>query len=85
MNSSGSPASCSSGPSQSAESGAAAGYWEQYTYNNENDMTQEASTPTSGAAVTTTDGYAPAKSAQPHAVSAQTVTTSAGSTTTNYG
>ena len=48
-------------------------------------MTQEVSTPASGVAATTTDGYAPAKSAQPHAVSAQTVTTSAGSTTTNYG
>ncbi len=48
-------------------------------------MTQEVSTPASGTPVTTTDGYAPAKAAQPHAVSSQTVTTSAGSTTTNYG
>ena len=33
-------AGCASGPSQSAESGAAAGYWEQYSYNDENDMTR---------------------------------------------
>ena len=78
-------AGCASGPSQSAESGAAAGYWEQYTYNDENDMTQEVSTPASGAAATTTDAYPPAGSAQPHAVSSQTVATSAGAATTTYG
>jgi RHS repeat-associated protein len=77
--------SCASGPSQTAESGAAAGYWDQYTYNDENDMTREVSTPASGAAATTTDAYAPAGSAQPHAVSSQTVTTSSGSTTTKFG
>jgi RHS repeat-associated protein len=76
--------SCASGPSQTAESGAAAGYWEQYSYNDENDMTREVSTPASGAATTTTDGYAAAGSAQPHAISAQTVATSTGNTTTNY-
>jgi YD repeat-containing protein len=47
-------------------------------------MTREVSTPASGAATTTTNAYAPAGSAQPHAVSAQTVATSAGSTTTNH-
>jgi RHS repeat-associated protein len=76
--------SCSAGPSQSAESGAAAPYWGQYSYNDENDMTQEVSTPASGAATTTTDAHASAGSAQPHGISSQTVATSAGSTTTNY-
>ena len=48
---------CPAGPSQSAESGAAAPYWEQYTYNNENDLTSEISTPATGLATTTTFGY----------------------------
>ena len=77
--------SCSSGPSQSAESGAAAPYWEQYSYNDENDMTAQVSTPASGAAATTASAYPAAGSAQPHAVSAQTVTGSSGSATTSYG
>jgi RHS repeat-associated protein len=78
-------AGCSSGPSQSAESGATAPYWEQYSYNDENDMTSETSTPVSGAATTTTDSYPAAGSPQPHAITSQTVTTPSGSTTTDYG
>jgi RHS repeat-associated protein len=77
-------AGCTAGPSQSAESGAAAPYWQQYAYNNENDLTSEVSTPTSGAATTTTLGYAAAGSAQPHAVAAQQVTAPSGTTTTSY-
>jgi RHS repeat-associated protein len=82
--------SCSAGPSQSAEADAAAPYWEQYSYNNENDMTAETSIPASGPTTTTTDAFPAAGSPQPHAVSAQTVATSSGgsgspgSTTTNY-
>jgi hypothetical protein len=55
---------CSSGPSQSAESGAAAPYWETYSYNAQNDLTGETSTPASGAATTMTNGYPSAGSAQ---------------------
>jgi RHS repeat-associated protein len=75
---------CSSGPSQSAESTAAAPYWEQYSYNDENDMTSETSTPASGSATTTADSYAAAGSVRPHAISSQAVTTSSGTTTTGY-
>jgi RHS repeat-associated protein len=73
-------ASCSPGPSQSAESGAAAPYWEAYTYNDENNLVSQTSTPASGAATTTSFSYLPAGSSQPHApYSEQT-----GSSTTSY-
>jgi RHS repeat-associated protein len=78
-------AGCSAGPSQSAEAGAAAPYWQQYSYNTTGDMTSEVSTPASGPAVTTTDTYPAAGSARPHAITAQAVTTSSGTATTSYG
>jgi RHS repeat-associated protein len=76
--------SCSGGPSQQAESGAAAPYWEQYSYNSENDMTGETSTPPSGPATTITNGFPAAGSAQPHAISSQTTTGPSGTTTSSY-
>jgi RHS repeat-associated protein len=79
----GSP-SCSAGPSQAAEAGAAAPYWESYQYNNQNDMTSQVSTPATGTATTTASSYPAAGSAQPHAVSSQTVTGPSGSAAANY-
>jgi RHS repeat-associated protein len=77
-------AGCSAGPSQSAESGAAAPYWQNYSYNAENDLTAEVSTPATGAATTTTNAYPAAGSAQPHAITSQQVSGPSGSSTTNY-
>jgi RHS repeat-associated protein len=51
--------SCSAGPSQSAEAGAAAPYWEQYGYDAQDNMTREVSTPASGSATTVTSGFTP--------------------------
>jgi YD repeat-containing protein len=73
-------ASCSSGPSQSAESGAAGQYWEQYTYNDENDLTSETSTPASGSATTITNAYADG----PHQVTQQQAVTGSTTDTTSY-
>jgi RHS repeat-associated protein len=78
-------AGCSAGPSQSAESAAAAPYWDTYTYNDENDLTSQTSTPASGAATTTTNSYPPAGSAQPHALTSQQVSGPSGTTATSYG
>jgi RHS repeat-associated protein len=76
-------AGCSGGPSQSAEAGAAAPYWESYTYNDQNDLTLETSTPPSGSATTTTTySYPAAGSPQPHAPTTQSVTGSSGTTAT---
>jgi RHS repeat-associated protein len=75
---------CSSGPSQQAESAAAAPYWEQFSYSAENDMTSETSTPAAGSATTTTDAYPPAGSAQPHAVSSQSQSGPSGTTTSTF-
>ena len=77
--------SCTAGPSQSAESGAAAPYWEKYSYNDQNDMTSDVSTPAAGAATTTTSAYPPAGAAQPHAVASQTASGPGGTATTGYG
>ncbi len=76
---------CSSGPSQSAQAGAAAPYWEKYAYNAENDLTSQISTPVSGGATTTTDGYPAAGSARPHALTSQQVAGPSGTSTTSYG
>lgn len=76
---------CSFGPSQSAEAGAAAPYWENYSYNTVGDLTGQTSTPASGAATTTADSYPPAGSAQPHAVSDVQSTGPAGATSASYG
>ena len=75
---------CASTPSQSAEGGAAP-YWDSYTYNAENNLTSQTSTPVSGAATTTTDTYPAAGSAQPHALTSQKASGSAGTITTSYG
>jgi RHS repeat-associated protein len=76
--------SCTS-PSQSAEAGAAAPYWEQYSYNDENDLTAQTSTPATGSATTTTFAYPAAGSPQPHAVSTARATGPSGSSATSYG
>ncbi|HEY2505822.1 MAG TPA: RHS repeat-associated core domain-containing protein [Streptosporangiaceae bacterium] len=78
-------AGCSSGPSQPAEAGAAAPYWESYGYNDENDLTSQVTTPPTGAATTTSYSYPAAGSTQPHAVTTQQVAAPAGTTATAYG
>jgi RHS repeat-associated protein len=75
---------CSGGPSRQAESAATAPYWEQFSYNGENDMTSETSTPASGSATTTTDAYPHGGSAQPHAVSSQSVSGPSGTTASSF-
>jgi RHS repeat-associated protein len=75
---------CSGGPSPSAESGAAAPYWEQYAYNQQNALTSQTSTTTDGASSTTSYGYPAPGSPQPHAPATQQVTGQSGSTTTTY-
>jgi RHS repeat-associated protein len=77
-------AGCSSGPSQSAESGAAAPYWEQYAYNDVNDLTSATSTPASGSATTITNSYPAGGSAQPHAITSQQVSAPSGTSTTSF-
>jgi hypothetical protein len=62
---------CSAGPSQSAEAGAAAPYWDSYAYNTQNDLTGQTSTPVSGSATTMTNSYPAAGSVQPHAIASQ--------------
>jgi RHS repeat-associated protein len=64
-------AGCSGGPSQTAEAGAAAPYWDAYQYSTVNNLTSVTSTPPAGGATTTTSTFPPAGSAQPHAVSLQ--------------
>jgi RHS repeat-associated protein len=76
---------CTGGPSQSAEAGAAAPYWDSYTYNSVNDLTGQTSTPASGAATTTTLTYPAAGSAQPHAVSSQQTSGPSGDASSSYG
>jgi RHS repeat-associated protein len=76
--------SCAASPSQSAEAAAAAPYWDSYTYNDENDLTAEVSTPPTGAATTYTNSFPAAQAAQPHAISSQQVSGPGGDTTTNY-
>jgi RHS repeat-associated protein len=80
---------CSPGPSQSAESGAAAGYWNQYGYDLASNLTSVISTPPSGSATTTDSTFpAPGSTAAgstppspPHGVAG---TGPPGTTTTNY-
>jgi hypothetical protein len=59
-------------------------YWETYSYNAGNDLTGETSTPASGAATTISNGYPPAGSAQPHAVSSEQIATPSGATSSGY-
>jgi len=75
---------CAATPSASAEGGAAP-YWESYGYAATGDMTGITSTTPAGAVTTTADTYPAAGAVQPHGISTQKVTTSAGSTTTSYG
>jgi RHS repeat-associated protein len=75
---------CAATPSASAEGGAAP-YWESYGYATTGDLTGITSTTPAGAVTTTADTYSAAGAAQPHGISTQKVTTSAGSTTTSYG
>jgi RHS repeat-associated protein len=75
---------CAGTPSQSAEAGAAAPYWNHYGYNRENDLTSVTATPASGAAATTSFSYPPAGGPQPHAVSSQTAAGPSGTATTSY-
>jgi RHS repeat-associated protein len=77
-------ASCAASPSASAEGGAAP-YWQSYTYNAANDLTGITSTSPSGAVTTTTNSYPAAGSAQPHAITSQSVTSPAGTTISGYG
>jgi RHS repeat-associated protein len=77
-------AGCSAGPSQAAEAGAAAPYWDSYTYNDENNLVSQTSTPVSGAATTTSLSYPSAGSAQPHAVASQQATGPSGTSSTSY-
>jgi RHS repeat-associated protein len=74
---------CAATPSASAEGGAAP-YWESYGYATTGNMTGITSTTPAGAVTTTADTYPAAGAAQPHGISTQKVTTSAGSTT-SYG
>jgi RHS repeat-associated protein len=76
---------CASSGSQSAEAGAAAPYYDQYSYNNEGDLTSDISTPASGADTTTTNTFPSAGGTQPHAVTSQSAVTGSGSpVTTSY-
>jgi RHS repeat-associated protein len=72
-------------PSQTAESSAAAPYWDTYSYNTVGDLTSQVSTPPSGAATTYTSSYPAAGSPRPHAVSSQQASGPAGNTVTSYG
>jgi RHS repeat-associated protein len=80
-------ASCTSTstPSATAESGAAAPYWDTYTYNAIGNLTSLASTGTDGTVTTTTETYPATGAAQPHAPTQQTVSGGAtGATSYSY-
>ena len=78
-------AGCVPAMSQSAEAGAAAPYWDQYSYDTSGDLTSVTSTPASGAATTTTSTFPAAGSPQPHGLTAQESVGPAGTATTSYG
>jgi YD repeat-containing protein len=77
-------ADCTAGPSQSAESGAAAPYWDQYSYNQQNALTSQTSVASGGASSTASYSYPAPAAAQPHAPASQQVTGPSGSTTATY-
>src|SRR5262249_34972753 len=77
-------AACAANPSASAEGGPAP-YWQSYSYNAVNDLTGITSTSPSGAVTTTADSYPAAGATRPHGITSQSVTTSAGTTSTAYG
>lgn len=76
---------CPATPSQAAESGATAPYWQQYSYNNENDLTSLVSTPASGPATTTTLGHPAAGAVRPHALTSAQASGPSGTAATSYG
>jgi RHS repeat-associated protein len=76
---------CAPAMSQSAEAGAAAPYWDQYSYDTSGDLTGVTATPASGAATTTTSTFPAAGSPQAHALTAQKSAGPAGTATTSYG
>jgi RHS repeat-associated protein len=75
---------CAATPSASAEGGPAP-YWDTYTYNTTGDLTGITSTTPGGAVTTTANTYPAAGSAQPHAITAATVTTPSGTESYSYG
>jgi RHS repeat-associated protein len=76
-------ASCASTPSASAEGGAAP-YWNSYTYDVTGDLTGTTATTPAGAVTTNAGTYPAPGGTQPHTITTQKVTTSAGTTTSNY-
>jgi YD repeat-containing protein len=74
-------------PSQAAESTAAAPYWESFTYNRQNDLTSETSTPPSGAATTYTNTFPTTAGPDggPHTITSQQAAGPSGTTTTSFG
>jgi RHS repeat-associated protein len=76
-------AGCAPSPSASAEGGAAP-YWESFSYGSTGTLTTQTGTTPAGVATTTTNTYPSAGSAQPHAVTAQAVTTTSGTSTTDF-
>jgi RHS repeat-associated protein len=76
-------AGCATTPSAAAEGGAAP-YWDTYGYNTIGNLTGITATAASGTATTTADTYPASGSAQPHAVTAATVTTGLSTASTGY-
>jgi len=76
-------ADCVGTPSASAEGGAAP-YWETYAYGPTGTLTSQTDTTPAGATTTITNAYPAAGSPQPHAVTAQSVTTASGTTTADF-
>jgi RHS repeat-associated protein len=74
---------CAATPSAAAEGGPAP-YWDTYAYNTIGNLTGITSTTSAGAVTTTADTYPATASAQPHAITGQTITTPAGNTTASY-
>jgi RHS repeat-associated protein len=80
----GSDCTSTSTPSTSAESGAAAPYWDQYGYNTIGNLTSQTSTATTGQVTTTSGMYPATGSAQPHAPVTTAITSGSGTTTSSY-
>ena len=85
--------SCPAAPSQTAESTAAAPYWDQYSYDTEGNLTAVTQTPATGNATTITDAFGPSSQpggtgpAGPHQIGTQSVQAPgvAQPAVTNYG
>ena len=76
-------AGCATTPSAAVQGGAAP-YWQSYSYNAANDLTGITSTSSTGAVTTTADTFPAAGTAQPHAITGQSVTAASGTTTSSY-